>query len=397
MVTCGYCEHVVPEGRFCCRCGNELGVPAQTGGGPGRRTRQYAAAPDEPAWALRFTSTLFPQLPNHAMTAFRVALVSGLALILALGIAGIFSVALAAAAVLVPLLTLLYLIDVDVYEDQPLLVVGLTMFWGAACGLGLGLWMQHLATSLDEQGWSGLGTTDALVRVVLVPVLSVLLALAGPLVLLRLPRFNDVLDGVIFGAASAVALWSTTVLVSAWPLTELGLQPQQDTGTWTLRLVELGILVPVIAAGAVGWASAALWLRYRASTRDRNALGVLGHPITGIFVALVLVVAATLAQQVLGSLVRALALAFLAGLGLLLLRRAIHVGLLDEADEFEPGPDVTCANCGRDTPTHTFCARCGVALQALPKGPPATTSGAAPPDASPLPSTSPGPTAEDGA
>ena len=45
----------------------------------------------------------------------------------------------------------------------------------------------------------------------------------------------------------------------------------------------------------------------------------------------------------------------------------IHVGLLEEAAEREIGPAIRCANCGRSTPRHTFCAHCGVALAALPK------------------------------
>jgi hypothetical protein len=41
--------------------------------------------------------------------------------------------------------------------------------------------------------------------------------------------------------------------------------------------------------------------------------------------------------------------------------------LLEEADEADPEADVTCANCGRRTPVHSFCGRCGIALRALPK------------------------------
>lgn len=335
----------------------------------GRRPQHYAASPNEPAWALRFTSTLFPQLPAHAMTAFRVALTSGLGLIVVLGVAGLFPVALTAAATLVPLLTVLYLYDVDIYEDEPILVVGLTMVWGAASGIGLGLVLQHVPLAVQQHGLGGLGTGAVIVRVMVVPLVSVLLALVGPVVLLRHPRFNDVLDGVIFGAASAVTLWSSMMLVMAWPVTTLGLQPQQDPGTWTLRLVELGLLVPLIAAGGVGWACAALWLRYRAPVRDRRVLAPLGLPAPGVLVGVVLVVLAAFAQQVLGSLAYLLVLAVLAAVGLVLLRRAIHVGLLEEADEFEPGPEVICANCGRSTPVHTFCARCGIALRALPKRP----------------------------
>ena len=186
------------------------------------------------------------------------------------------------------------------------------------------------------------------------------------------------LDGVAFGAASAVALQSAMLLVAAWPVTRLGLRPQQDTTAWTLRLVELGLFVPLIVAGGVGWAGAALWARYRAPIRDRGALGPLGRPAVSILVAAVLAVAAAAAEEMFGPLGRLFALAVLAGVGLLLMRQAIHVGLLEEANDAEPGPAVVCANCGRLTPVHTFCSSCGVALKALPKGPAGTEPSAAP-------------------
>lgn len=316
---------------------------------------------------MRLTSTLFPALPTHDMGAFRVALASGLGLIVALGLVGVFSVALLAAGLLVPLLVLLYFYDVNVYEDEPLLVVGRTVLWGAAGGVALGFAANHLTPVPLQPGWAQLGSGSVLIRVVALPFATVLVALMGPVALLRHPRFNDVMDGVVFGAASAVALQSGFLLVTAWPVTGLGLRPEQDSTAWTLRLVELGVFVPLIVAGGVGWASAALWARYRAPIRDRRALGPLGVPLVAVMVAAVVAIAAAVVSQVLSPLGRFLALAVLAALGLLLIRRAIHVGLLEEANEDPPGPEVQCANCGAPTALHSFCSACGVALRALPK------------------------------
>jgi hypothetical protein len=368
-VRCGHCGATVPAGEFCCRCGTPLALEHPHPRLLGRRSHHYAAAPNEPAWALRMTSTLFPQLPAHAMGAFRVALASGVGLIVVLGLTGVFSVALLAAAVLVPLLMLLYLYNVNVYEDEPFLVVGLTLLCGAVGGVILGLIAGHVALPLQQHGWDQLGDSSVLVRVVVLPLVAVLLALAGPVVLLRHPRFNDVLDGVVFGAASAVAVQSAMLLVAAWPVTGLGLRPDQDSTAWTLRVVELGIFVPLIAAGGVGWAAAALWARWRAPIGDRGALGPLGRPSTGVLVAAGLAVAAAVVQEVFGPLGRLVALAVLAGVGLLLMRQAIHLGLMEEANDAEPGAEVECSNCGRPTALHTFCVACGVALRALPKGP----------------------------
>jgi DNA-directed RNA polymerase subunit RPC12/RpoP len=59
---------------------------------------------------------------------------------------------------------------------------------------------------------------------------------------------------------------------------------------------------------------------------------------------------------------------------LIWLRRAIHLGLLQEAAEHPIEPPITCPNCGHDTPHHTFCIECGVSFQALPKERPQATS-----------------------
>ena len=60
-------------------------------------------------------------------------------------------------------------------------------------------------------------------------------------------------------------------------------------------------------------------------------------------------------------------LAAIAAVALLWLRRIIHVGLLQESLEIAIGPDIACANCGKQTPSHTYCGECGVSLRALPK------------------------------
>jgi hypothetical protein len=59
-------------------------------------------------------------------------------------------------------------------------------------------------------------------------------------------------------------------------------------------------------------------------------------------------------------------LVVLDAVALLLLRSALHVGLLEEAGEQAIGPEIRCANCGAMTASHTFCGNCGIALRALP-------------------------------
>ena len=150
-MTCPQCGGEVPATPFCVRCGypfDEDAVPTRRSG-----RRQFAAAPGERAWSLHVVSSLFPQLPDADMTYFGIALALGLSTIVGLALGGLFPVALTVAAALMPLLVLLYLYAVDVYEDESLLVVGLTMGWGAIAGVVLGLMLQNIGTPLGPPGF----------------------------------------------------------------------------------------------------------------------------------------------------------------------------------------------------------------------------------------------------
>ncbi len=150
------------------------------------------------------------------MAGFRVALAIGGAVTIALTVAGLYPVALVTAAALMPLLTVLYFVDVDVYESEPVRVLALTIAWGVVAGVAVGILSRAVAPPASDIGtatgsrlwWDGL----------VVPVVSFGLALAGPLFLLGYRRFNDVLDGATFGAACAVVLTSTRVVIAAFPL-----------------------------------------------------------------------------------------------------------------------------------------------------------------------------------
>ena len=128
MTTCPSCGQQVPEGSFCVRCGARLAEGDRRG---------FAAAPNQRPFVPRVISTLFPQLPRHDTRGFEAMLVVGVLIVLGLGVAGLYPVAVIAAAMLVPIITVVYLYDVDVYEDEPFRVVAFTMAWGALAGRGL--------------------------------------------------------------------------------------------------------------------------------------------------------------------------------------------------------------------------------------------------------------------
>jgi hypothetical protein len=202
---------------------------------------------------------------------------------------------------------------------------------------------------------------------VVVPAIGVAVTLIGPIALLRYHEFNETLDGASFGAAAAAAFSAGLAVVAGAGSLSSGLRPTGAPLPWIERLVALGIATPVLAMSAVGVASAAMWLRFRAPVEDRRRLGPVGNPVVAVALALALVIGGAVLEPLLPV---GLWLAALVGLdlvGLVLLRHAIHVGLLEEADETPIGPEIVCANCGHRTATHTFCGNCGIALKALPK------------------------------
>jgi hypothetical protein len=296
-----------------------------------------------------------------------VALLGGSAAIVVLAALRLFPVALVAAAVLVPLTTVTYLIAVDLYESEPVRVLAATMAWGVLAGVGLGFAGRALAPSGVELLIAGTASR-LLARGVALPLAGLVLAAAGPLLLLRYRWFNDVLDGVTFGAASAVSLAGAQALVVGAGLFTAGVRPPGAVSAWIWRLLAQGVAIPVLWAAAVGLACGSFWLRFRAPVRDRSALGPIGHPATAVPMAAVLVVGAAVVQLELQPLGALLALVPLDLLALLALRMAIHVGLLEEIQEVPTGAEIECPNCDARIARLSFCSNCGIALSALPKG-----------------------------
>lgn len=363
MRACSSCGGQTPEGHFCIRCGAPL-IDDFTGPSAGRS--HYAAAPHEHVALPMVISSLFPHLPRTSHLAFRLALLLGTVVVVALALTRVFPVAMIAAALLLPLLVVLYLVEVNVYEDEPLWAMALTIGWGALAGVGFGLLALDItprSSTLIVQGGSQYLVDQGLI----LPFCGLLILLGGPLVLLRYHRFNSVLDGVTFGASAAAAFGGAQAIAYGFHVLQHGLRPGGASVPWVWRLLSLGIAMPVLTMGAAGAACAALWLRHRAPARDSEALGPLGHPLVALPMAAGLVMVGAVGETFLPA---GGWLGWLVALDLVvivLLRRAIHVGLLEESLEIPVGPEFTCSNCGAQAARHTFCSNCGISLQALPK------------------------------
>ena len=355
LVTCPHCGMLVPAGDFCGHCGAHL-VTASTS-----RTHAFAAVPSERVAHPSIITTLFPHLPHRRGGAFRWALIAGGAAVLLLASLHLFAPATIAATFLLPVLYLLYLYEVEVYEDEPWLLVAATMVTGAVLGYFFTGFAGDAVSRLDLTG----DRENAFVLAgVAIPIVAQALMLAGPLFLyLFRPRYREPLDGLTFGAASALGFTLTSSLVAFWPLIGGPLVAQGAPLDWSLRLLRAGILVSLVNASTTALVTAAVWLqRY-----DRRRIGL---PWTTSILATLVV--ATVAQVILGmlgfvlsDLVFATAIQLVATIALLLyVRLVIHQALLVEGADHEIGPDAPCPECHRVVPSMAFCPACGAARAA---------------------------------
>jgi ribosomal protein L32 len=388
LKRCEQCGSHVPASRFCIRCGHEFGgeqalsrisrVPGASSVGRGLSgvlsldptslsgvRRAFAAAPNESVLRPTIVSTIFPKLPRPSMAVFRSCLALGLATVLVLGLAKLYPVALIAGAVLLPLLVVFYMLDVNVFEEQPLSVISATLAWGLATGVLAAVVAKAISPSGSDVFVSG---NSALIpaRGVLIPLMSVVLILLGPLSMLRYPRYSTVLDGATFAAASASAFVGAEVIVQATSVLGHGLRPPGSVGPWLVQLGIIAIALPLVTMAAMGAVAGAVWLKLRAPIRDRRALGRLGSPYLAAPLGVAMLMLAAIVQMTVASGLALAIIALLALLALLWLRQVIHVGLLEEALLIEDAPIITCANCGERTRRGSFCESCGIALAALP-------------------------------
>jgi hypothetical protein len=349
----------VPAGEYCGHCGAHLPT------GRAHRRDAFAAVPTEHVAHISIVTTLFPHLPHRSSRPFQVALAGGAAVVLIFLAFHLFALATVAAVFALPVLYLMYLYEVEVYESEPWLVIGATMVMGALLGLAFA---NATAGALSQLDLTGDRDTGLVVAGVAVPIAAQALMLAGPLFLyLFRSRFREPLDGVTFGAASALGFTLTSSLTALWPL--ISGDSLIASGTpleWAVRLARDGFLVAIVNASTTALIGAALWLhRFDLRLKYRPWYStVLASLVIAFGVQVALGVAAFLVSDLVTDVVVvALATAAL----LLYVRFVIHEALLVEGAEHEIGPDSPCPECHRMVPTMAFCPSCGAARSAAPK------------------------------
>src|SRR6202165_4765000 len=138
LETCPHCDELGPVGALCGNWGAHASATA--GRAP---VHSYAAAPNKHVVRPTVISTLFPHLPHRHAHVFREVLGAGLLIVVLLAALRLYTSALIGAALLLPILYLIYLYEVDVYETEPVLVVGATFVTGAVLGIRYALVTGH--------------------------------------------------------------------------------------------------------------------------------------------------------------------------------------------------------------------------------------------------------------
>ena len=375
-MECPRCHAQIPgTAHFCPGCGADRRT------GDWARRRSFAARPDEPVASFSVFSSIMPLGSGQRPQTYRIALTIALVVALVAAIFGAMPIAVLVAAFALPIVYVVYIYDVNLWEDEPLPVTGLAFaLTGVLALLWTVVWtllrgpVSFATPSFDGSGSAAPALGTFLLVAVLVPVVGEAIRQLGPVLLARRPQFDDLMDGLTFGVVSGVAYATFDTLVRHWALLTGGLQ-DADPGLWVSLVFLEGFVKPLIMGTATGLACA-----------EFSGLGRGYDGFTPRYLrAVVLAVAANVAYQAgtylfsfLGSATLGVLLSILWGLLVLAilvlrLRVVLHTGLMEAALEHAArtagvGPQGELAFCPRCEmplqPDAAFCAACGTAVAA---------------------------------
>jgi hypothetical protein len=193
---------------------------AELGSGGAERRQSFALQPGEPVASFNVVCALMPLASGGAPQTYRWALALGILVPVVAGALGYLAFAFVAAALVVPAVYVVYMYDVNQWEDEPLPVVLGTIGLAAALAVGFtflwhaGLLGDDLApVSVDGHSLDGIRWSSFLVLVLLVPIAGEVLKQVGPILLARRPAFDDMIDGLTFGVAAGAAFAAAETIV----------------------------------------------------------------------------------------------------------------------------------------------------------------------------------------
>jgi hypothetical protein len=348
------------------------------------RRKSFAAKPDEPVASFALISSIMPRGAGQRPQTYRIALTIALAVALVAAIFGAMPIAVLVAAFAVPVVYIVYIYDVNLWEDEPLIVTGLAfLLTGALTVAFTVLWTQlrgpvPYGTTTYEGSLSAAPTVSTFLFVALVvPIVGEVIREIGPVLLASRPEFDDLMDGLTFGVISGVSYSCFDTLVRQWDLLTGGLQGS-DPGLWVSLIFLEGFVKPLIIGTASGIAVAEF------SGLGRGYDGFTPRYFRGVGEAILANAAyqaGTYLFSFVGNATLGVILSILWGLIILAIlilrvRNVLHSGLMEAALERSArtggvGPSGElqfCAHCEMPLLDHAaFCTACGTAVTVQPK------------------------------
>ncbi|MGH9136608.1 MAG: hypothetical protein ACRD0G_06110 [Acidimicrobiales bacterium] len=393
--ACSRCASAQPQAaRFCHRCGHDHRDAGTAAPGGGRaavvreRRGQYVVRPQERVRSFNLVSALLPLSSGKGVRTYELALALAVAIPVAAASLGWVSFALVAAALAVPAVFTIYLYDVNEWEDQPVPVVLACLVASGVLGAGA-IWIlqRWLLDASDRVGFgdrlgfgdSGSDVRDVVVLGVVAPLLALILSLAGPLWLAARPRFDDMIDGLTFGAMSGAAYAAGETLMMHRDVFGTDSVRRGGAELWVSIIGNAAIAKPIVYGAAVAIAAAAF------SGIGPGYEGFGRRYAKGLAIAVVGVVAYDTGVAVLGNLDVDQDIAAALGLGwgvvvaavlVVVLRTQLHLGILEAALESARGRpsrheatgEAHCGECEMFlAPLALFCSACGMSVRATSK------------------------------
>ena len=377
-MECPRCRAELPEVvHFCHVCGQDQRSADFT------RRRSFAARPDEPVASFALISSIMPRGAGQRPQTYRIALTVALVVALIAAIFGAMPIAVLVAAFAVPVVYIVYIYDVNLWEDEPVLVTGLAFLLTGALTIGFTVLWTYLrgpvpyGTTTYEGSLSAAPTVGTFLLVaVVVPIVGEAIRQIGPVVLAMRPEFDDLMDGLTFGVISGVSYACFDTLTRHWDLLTGGLQAQ-DPGLWVSLIFLEGFVKPLIIGTASGIAVAEF------SGLGRGYDGFTLRYFRGVGEAILANAAyqaGTYLFSFVGDATLGVILSILWGLIILAIlilrvRNVLHTGLMEAALErsARAGIGATgdlqfCAQCEMPLLEHAaFCNACGTAVRVQPK------------------------------
>ena len=374
-MECPRCRADLPEvAHFCHICGQD-----QRSSDVARR-RSFAARPDEPVASFALVSSIMPRGTGQRPQTYRMALTIALVVALIAAIFGAMPIAVLVAAFAIPIVYIVYIYDVNLWEDEPIPVTGLAFALTGVLAIGFTILWTWLRGPIPFGTTTFEGSLNAapevgpfLVAALLVPIVGEAIRQVGPVLLASRPEFDDLMDGLTFGVISGVSYACFDTIVRHWDLLTGGLQPQEP-GLWVSLIFLEGFVKPLIMGTATGIACAEF------SGLGRGYDGFTPRYFRGVGEAVLANIAyqaGTYLFAFVGSATLSVLLSITWGLiilGILILRirNVLHLGLMEAALERSArtggigaeGELEFCAQCELPLQEHAaFCNACGTAVR----------------------------------